>query len=474
MSTLRRKETKMKTRILTSLAIVLGLAATARAQTPYVPYLVKDIEPGPDSSWPYPVGNVDGRVFFVSRQPTTAAVPHDLWTSTGTEDSTQLVLDVPAPRFPWLPFPWPLFTLGDEFYLAVADDGVLKTDGTTSGTTSIADIGIDTVLGVTNGGYGMFAGRVGELANRALPHVTDGSPQGTELIPLPHGVTMEESVLSWSRFSLTRFRNGFAMGMQRPMGDLWLHDPEASITTRVQPCGPNLVYSPDWMSAAALGELLIVDCYDRIGVSDGTAAGSHLVKVLPGGTNPRRVPMTPLAGHVYFLGPHGLWRTDGTAAGTEPMGASVRKLWDADVSDMVTSDGLLYFAAKTRRSGRELWRTDGTVAGTFLLRDIAPGETSGIPYTNDDGFGLRMVAVPGGVVFAAATSSSGVELWRSDGTPAGTVPLPEIAPGPASALITLAPFARMQRAGSRVFFSADDGVHGYELWAIDLPSAKRR
>jgi ELWxxDGT repeat protein len=55
----------------------------------------------------------------------------------------------------------------------------------------------------------------------------------------------------------------------------------------------------------------------------------------------------------------------------------------------------------------------------------------------------------------------GRELWRSNGTEAGTYKVADIYPGLGESeplFITL--------AGQHLFFSADDGVHGRELWAL--------
>jgi ELWxxDGT repeat protein len=54
---------------------------------------------------------------------------------------------------------------------------------------------------------------------------------------------------------------------------------------------------------------------------------------------------------------------------------------------------------------------------------------------------------------------NGTELWRSDGTAAGTVLTADINPG----FFSSSP-ADLTVAGGHLFFSADDGVHGRELW----------
>jgi ELWxxDGT repeat protein len=94
-----------------------------------------------------------------------------------------------------------------------------------------------------------------------------------------------------------------------------------------------------------------------------------------------------------------------------------------------------------------------------MLRDIEPGPGSGIA----DNAGGWITPAAGGVVFAATTTAGGSEVWKSDGTAAGTVPLPEIVPGPGSSSPIF--FAS---AGGRVYFQAQDGVTGNELWAVDV------
>lgn len=116
----------------------------------------------------------------------------------------------------------------------------------------------------------------------------------------------------------------------------------------------------------------------------------------------------------------------------------------------------MLFAA-SGNDGRELWRTDGTEAGTELVRDIWPGPSGGL---ND-----ALFAVGGLAVFPASDGLRGKELWISDGTAAGTMLAQDILPGGDSS--TPRPFAV---AGGLLFFSANDGVTCRELWAASLPS----
>ncbi|MCA9099013.1 MAG: hypothetical protein KDA36_11525, partial [Planctomycetaceae bacterium] len=83
-------------------------------------------------------------------------------------------------------------------------------------------------------------------------------------------------------------------------------------------------------------------------------------------------------------------------------------------------NGILYFSAFGSGSGYELWRSDGTDAGTYRVKDIATGSSSSSP--------TLLTNVNGTLYFQATDGTSGVELWKSDGTEAGTVRVKDINP----------------------------------------------
>lgn len=82
-------------------------------------------------------------------------------------------------------------------------------------------------------------------------------------------------------------------------------------------------------------------------------------------------------------------------------------------SDFVDMGGTWLFTASDGTHGQELWKTDGTTAGTTLVKDIFPGTVSS---------GVDQLVEFGGQVFFSAKDESNVAtLWKSDGTDAGTV-----------------------------------------------------
>src|SRR5262245_25120660 len=115
-----------------------------------------------------------------------------------------------------------------------------------------------------------------------------------------------------------------------------------------------------------------------------------------------------------------------------------------------------FFAAGTPQTGRELWKSDGTEAGTVLVRDIGPGS---------QGSGANgLVELNGTLFFRANDGVTGSELWKSDGAEEGAGRVKDILPGSGSALSSALPLLDVN---GTLFFAADDGVRGFELWKSD-------
>ncbi|MFY0523017.1 ELWxxDGT repeat protein [Archangium gephyra] len=127
-------------------------------------------------------------------------------------------------------------------------------------------------------------------------------------------------------------------------------------------------------------------------------------------------------------------------------------------SGLVAVGNTVFFVAQESSSGRELWKSDGTPAGTQLVRDIRPGVQDSAP--------SQLTVVGGFVYFSADDGSSGRELWRTDGTAAGTVLVKDLYPGVSPSF----PSNLMDFNGV-LYFSAMDASHGTELWRTDGTAA---
>jgi ELWxxDGT repeat protein len=166
------------------------------------------------------------------------------------------------------------------------------------------------------------------------------------------------------------------------------------------------------------------------------------------------------AGRTLFLtandGEHGqeLWRSDGTASGTR----LVRDIFQGDRPagyfgpyHLTNIGGTLFFGADDAVHGEGLWRSDGTGAGTKFLKGLRlrwPGVSIG-----GTGYFTAREAVP------YRERAYGYELWATDGTRAGTKLVRDVYPGRKDSTP-----GGLTRVGGKLFFSATDGVHGIELW----------
>jgi ELWxxDGT repeat protein len=214
-----------------------------------------------------------------------------------------------------------------------------------------------------------------------------------------------------------------------------------------------------------LGNSIVFSAYsDRHGTELWTAAptfpGIRLLKdIYPGYDNHTGFPNSGEVHNIGSLddsaifvagdekGRWGLWKTDGTAAGTTRLVEDSPRVFDP----FVRAGDRLFFSGELD-TGMELWTTDGTSDGTYLVRDISPVSS----------FPREITALGNTVFFAVGDLSAHTELWRSDGTFAGTHRVKDINPGPLSS-----DPRKFATFGDKLVFSADDGQHGREIWVSD-------
>ena len=142
-------------------------------------------------------------------------------------------------------------------------------------------------------------------------------------------------------------------------------------------------------------------------------------------------------------------------------GSGASLIVNSNHNDRVVKDGVLYFAALNTTHGNELWRSDGTAAGTFVVKDIFPGASHGLSLDDP----TSLVNVNGTLFFAANDGVTGFELWATDGTPGGTTLVGDIASG----ILNSSPFNLIDVNGV-LMFGAWNGTTT-SLWRSDGTTA---
>ena len=201
--------------------------------------------------------------------------------------------------------------------------------------------------------------------------------------------------------------------------------------------------------------------------SDGTAAGTLPLAYLPSGTREKYV----VGNLLYFTafnaaGDFLLWRSDGTPSGTIPLKAfpPYGPLTWAQAGNRLFYEGI---ESITDPRGAELWTSDGSAAGTVLVKDIAPGP-DGSQFAGRSR--VNWAAIGNTLYFTADDGSSGMELWKSDGSATGTVRVADINPGAGGSNPSW-----LQAVGDTLFFSASSpgglSSFGNKLWKSDGTTA---
>ena len=368
-----------------------------------------------------------------------------------------------------------------SFRSTVDFGNLYRTDGTVLGTSLVTTVpnAVSTAVYLTSVGSQVFF-----VANTNPGHgrelwISDGTAVGTmEVKDIRSGLSSSSpgqltGVGSTLYFTANDGTNGI---------ELWRSDGTELGTTMVQNINPGSASSSPG-DLVAIGSTLYFFATDAVAgrelwKSDGTPGGTvPVLDLVPGAGGSAPTRLVAFGSNLVFYandGVHGLepWLSDGSEAGTAMIAD-----FNVGAADSVDAGygfgprvvgGALYLSIDDGVTGFDPWVSDGTAAGSARLADLAAGMGDGrLPSYESatsgaaDG-GRELVSLANWGVFSGFEPASGWELWRTDGTPAGTTLLADIHPGTPSSSPQ-----RLTRVGDRVFFFANDGTHGQELWVSD-------
>lgn len=197
--------------------------------------------------------------------------------------------------------------------------------------------------------------------------------------------------------------------------------------------------------------------YKNLWQSDGTGNGTVIIKTFDSEYLSKSLVVDDA---VYFVLSDGfkptLWTTDGTAGGTIKL--KELAVHGSDIpNDFVAVGSTLYFSAKNASTdARELWKTNGTVAGTALVVEASPDT----PYQSD--IRLNLAAIGNQLFFRGQTPGTGWELWTSNGTGTGSHLVRDINTSTADSNPNVLGFIN-----GRAIVLADDGYGLRRFWSTD-------
>ncbi len=468
---------------------------------------VLDLNPGKPGGNPSELTPFGGKLLFKGY---TSSRGEEPWISDGTAKGTFLLKDLAPGSSGSLPRSfasagkWAFFLTS----LKAKGNELFKTDGTPAGTKKVIDL-----PPLTNPN---FIQEVVAYGNKVLfqrnspktgeePWISDGTPAGTKLL--------RDLVPNWTKPASSNPREFTDLGDKVFFGVQPVKAPPALWQTNGRTRGTSPLSVPiAGTGLSALGSSLVwvgtrKGSSSLFGYNKGTKktvtlfsspqklqkakyafSGFQLYKVADSGKGPSFlstdgtkagtktfIPPTgksgdqlseplPFGKQVVLAGPYRttpsskvlpLWITDGTSGGTKllaslPLKTPIRSV---QLLSPVRMGKALYFFLRMNLSSLVqtiLWKTDGTPTGTVPLKAF--------PSILVDG----LMAWNGKLFFAGFDQAKGVEPWISDGTPGGTKMLKDLTAG------FWHSFPRkFTPRGKKLLFQANDLLHGVELFITD-------
>lgn len=353
-----------------------------------------------------------------------------------------------------------------------------KTDGTTAGTVFVKSFNTDPISLANVNGTLFFAGG-GDFPYDVELWKSNGTEAGTvrvkDINPGTSAST-DYKINSVGPNNFTFFNATDGVNAYQ----LWKSDGSETGTTLVKIINTstassridNLIDVNGTLFFQANGQTNTTDLWKSNGTSTGT------VSVYPSNS----IPLAHGNGTLFFARytyqpqntKHSLWKSDGTTTGTtEVKNREVDYGFGDYIKKGIFFNGLLYFVSFVTFSNgisgdRELWKSDGTENGTVKVKDINPNDGSAFGGGNDPNFFIFNNAL----YFVAYSPNNGSEIWKTDGTETGTVLLKNInETGDIYTYIHYDQSLYFTELNGYMYFLANEGSNTVQLWRTDGTTA---
>lgn len=509
-------------------------------------YIVKDAND--DTVFSQTIHNHNGELYFMGY---SSEYGNELWKTDGTAIGTQMIKDItPGSGFTNIS---QFASYGGEVYFKVGNNEFWKTDGTETGTTLVLDGINDNNINII-GEYNVVEDHLYFVANITSVGLrickTDGTKAGTSIATIVFPEIIYSQYQNLSSYNDKLFFNStdqelYVIDESQPSGSRRVKDINAIkyeklndficfnnalyFNLRVEGMGIELIKSegklestqvlkdinpgPEYSYPSNFKELnneMYFSADDGLNGSelwktDGTDSGTFMIKDIVQGfqsSNPDN--FFEYNNEVYFTIEDGsfrskIWKTNGTAMGTTSFGnyqvlknykhgfqnetlnseliffsqfVDVKLLkTDGMVSNTVELKNFtdqaqitnvefvklndeLFFTVDTPSHGNELWKTDGTEAGTMLVKDIYNGVNNSDP--------RNLFVFKNKLYFTANHPFYGRELWSTDGTSSGTIMEQDFEPGPNNSSI-----GEIFEYNNTMLFSVNNSSYESYLYKID-------